>query len=56
MALRVFRCKDCDHKMRYGAPYCGSCGYPTPEKNRVAFLLVPLTTLVILIVGVGMLV
>lgn len=25
MALRVFTCHDCGHKMRFGGSYCGSC-------------------------------
>lgn len=33
-AIRIFRCKRCGHKMRYGASRCGSCGGPTPHINR----------------------
>ena len=56
MAVRIFKCKDCGHRMRYGADYCGMCGHPAPEKNQIGFLLVPLAALVVLFVGVGMLV
>ncbi|UMA63574.1 hypothetical protein LVO79_11030 [Roseivivax marinus] len=34
MSVRVFRCPDCDHRLRFGADECGACFCPTPALNR----------------------
>lgn len=56
MALRLFRCGDCGHRLRYGAANCGKCGHPTPEKNRVEFIAYPVLVLIVMIFGIGLLV
>ena len=56
MAIRLFRCRDCGHRLRYGARNCGKCGHPTPDQNQVAFVAYPALVLVLMIVGIGLLV
>lgn len=50
---RLFRCSNCGHRLRFGAPVCGKCYHPTPMANRrltywLALLLIPLLGLVVL--------
>ncbi len=34
-AHRYFRCRYCNHRLRFGAHECGSCYQPTQMANRV---------------------
>jgi len=34
VVLRVFRCENCDHRLRYGAKECGRCRTPTAAYNQ----------------------
>lgn len=34
MSLRVFRCDQCDHRMRLFGTQCGKCGEPKPVFQR----------------------
>ena len=34
MAVRLLKCKKCNHKLRFGANSCGKCATPTPVMNR----------------------
>jgi uncharacterized OB-fold protein len=34
MAVRLFKCKKCGHKLRLGVDNCGKCSAPTPLYNR----------------------
>jgi hypothetical protein len=47
MALRVFTCRECGHRMRYGARRCGNCYAPTPGSNRVRTLILGLGLLAV---------
>jgi len=37
MAFRIYRCHNCDHRMRLGARTCGKCWVSTPLHNRMWF-------------------
>jgi len=37
MALRVFSCKSCGHRMRLSGPRCGYCFSAKPLSQRVGF-------------------
>lgn len=45
MALRVFKCHDCNHRMRFAGQYCGKC-YAKKEGHQLPALWI--TLLVIL--------
>lgn len=35
MAIRVFRCDECGHRLRLNARKCGACFASTPSRNRL---------------------
>ena len=37
MALRLFTCKRCGHRLRFGSPQCGRCCEDTSMTNRGSF-------------------
>ncbi len=42
MAIRIFRCEHCDHKMRLGGDCCGWCNEYKKPYQRMYFYVVPL--------------
>lgn len=38
--MRLFRCKICGHKMRFGRSRCGNCLRRTPPWNRTSTYLI----------------
>jgi len=45
--MRLFRCSNCRHRLRYGRAVCSVCYTPTPFANRKWFLL----TFIVAMVG-----
>jgi ribosomal protein L37AE/L43A len=53
MAIRIFRCESCGHRLRLGAGYCGKCTFPTLARNRTGTWLLVLLALPVLLVAVA---
>ena len=49
-ALRLFTCRACGHRMRYGADRCGNCQRSTGMLNRVEPLIVAALAVVFLVI------
>ncbi len=47
MAIRVFRCSDCGHRMRLTGDTCGYCHAPKLPHQRLEFWVVLLVLLAI---------
>jgi hypothetical protein len=50
MAVRLFDCTWCGHRLRFGSKVCGSCFRPTPVYNRRVFAV---TLVGLVMVGTG---
>ncbi len=44
--MRIFKCKKCHHRLRYGQKVCSLCYAPSPAANRSWFLLTLLAVMV----------
>ena len=52
MTVRIFKCRSCRHKMRFGAEYCGRCGRKVQVFNVIPFYIFVVSSLCLLLLAV----
>jgi predicted amidophosphoribosyltransferase len=49
--MRLFTCRECGHRVRYGGETCGFCWKPTPILNRTWVLFAAIAAAVVAVVA-----